>query len=256
MTKYSEKDLISVIMPSLNSEKFISDAIISVINQSYSNWELIIVDAQSSDETKDIVSKFSFKDKRIRFINNRNDKGPAHARANGIRASNGNFVAFLDADDLWHEKKLEKQLSFMKRNNYSFSYSLFENISEEGESLRVSKSCIHYDFNKTLRTRGIGCLTVMLERKLLSSDVIKLDSKKHGEDYLWWLSIMKKNINAYGLMEVLAKYRNLKYGLSSKRLNHYKSLWDSYRNVLGLNIFKTSISFFLLGISKLKTKFI
>ena len=73
MTKYSEKDLISVIMPSLNSEKFISDAIISVINQSYSNWELIIVDAQSSDETKDIVSKFSFKDKRIRFINNRND---------------------------------------------------------------------------------------------------------------------------------------------------------------------------------------
>ena len=102
----------------------------------------IIVDAQSSDETKDIVSKFSFKDKRIRFINNRNDKGPAHARANGIRASNGNFVAFLDADDLWHEKKLEKQLSFMKRNNYSFSYTLFENISEEGESLRVSKSCI------------------------------------------------------------------------------------------------------------------
>lgn len=244
---------VSVIMPTFNSEKYIADAILSVINQSFKNWELLIIDAISTDKTKQIVDKFVRSDNRIKLLINLDDRGPAHARATGIRQADGRFIAFLDADDLWFPSKLEKQLNFMTANSFRFSYTLFNRISETGKDIKTAYSYPWYDYYRSLRTRGIGCLTVMVERDLLTEDIIRLNDKKHGEDYLWWLSIIKKGVDAYGLMEVHAKYRKIEGSLSSQKLSHLKSIWSIYRSELGLSFLQTFFCFLSLMNFKLIT---
>ena len=243
MNKRGTSPEVSVIMPTFNSEKYIANAISSVINQKFKNWELLIIDAESTDKTNKIVENFVKSDPRVRLVINFDDRGPAHARATGIRLAAGQFVAFLDADDLWFPSKLEKQLDFMKKNSFRFSYTLYSHISESGKDIRTAYSYPWYDYQKSLRTRGIGCLTVMVDRNLFTEDIIRLNEKKHGEDYLWWLSIMKKGVRAYGLMEVHAKYRKIEGSLSSQRLSHLKSIWSIYRSELGLSFLHTCFCF-------------
>jgi len=228
---------VSVIMPSFNSEKHIKEAIKSILNQSFIDFELIVVDGGSTDNTVKIIQDLSKKDKRIVYIDNIDDQGPAHARYIGIKKSKGEYIAFLDADDFWLNSKLEKQTDFMKLKEISFCYTSYRSINESGKIL----SCLipmykKYDFTQALGRRGIGTLTVIVKRSLLTDDVIGHYGKSHGEEYLWWLLILKQGVRAKHLNIDSARYRNTDDSLSTHRYNHQLTVWHSYRNEVGLSL--------------------
>ena len=232
--------IVSIIMPSFNSEKYIEDAIQSVLNQSFISFELLIIDGGSTDKTVNIIQKFTKIDNRIIYINNIDDQGPAHARCIGIKKSKGTYIAFIDADDLWLDDKLNHQIDFMKTNSVPFCYTKYRLINKSGRRV----SCLipmysSYSFSQALGRRGIGTLTVIIEKTLLTNDVIDCYGKFHGEEYLWWLLILKKGVVAKLFNIDSARYRKTGTSLSSHRFLHQKTVWHTYRNEIGLNLFST-----------------
>ena len=159
-------NLVSIITPCYNSDFFLEETILSVISQTYNNWELILVDDFSSDNTRDIIRKYSNQDIRIRYVFLQKNTGVSNARNQGILNANGRYLAFLDSDDLWMPEKLELQLSFMKKKNYIFSYTAYSLISQEGKNMsKIINAVNNLDYASYLKNTVIGCLTVMLDRK-------------------------------------------------------------------------------------------
>ena len=240
-------DLVSIISPSYNCERFIGKTIDSVLAQTYENWELIIVDDCSTDNTDAVVAKYN--DKRIKYLKNEKNSGAAVSRNKALREAKGRWVAFLDSDDLWLPEKLEKQIHFMESNGYHFSYTNYEEIDEDGHKLGVKVTG-----PKVISETGMfnycwpGCLTVMYDRKKIG--LIQIEDIKKNNDYAMWLKICKKT-RCYLLDEVLAEYRRGRRGSISthgyKELIkwHYRlfrfaekenpilSLANTIRNILG-----------------------
>lgn len=201
-------DLVSIIMPSYNTARFIKDSIDSVLNQTYRNWELIIIDDCSTDESISIIKNIN--DKRIILLENQENSGAAVSRNYGLRKANGKYIAFLDSDDLWLPEKLENQIRFMESNNYVFTYTCYEQISEENRELGIYCSGPKIITRKKMfRFCYPGCLTVVYDRTAVG-DLQIADIKKNN-DYAMWLSICK-NHNCYLLNENLAKYRKGRTG--------------------------------------------
>lgn len=198
------RELVSIIMPSYNTGRFIAETIESVLAQSYPCWELIVVDDCSTDDTDEVVAKY-LADKRIRYIKNDTNSGAAVTRNRALREAKGRWVAFLDSDDLWEPKKLEKQLAFMQENGYSFSYTNYIEVDEQGVSNGKSVSG-----PKRISKRGMynycwmGCLTVMYDAAVVGP--IQIADIKKNNDYALWLKVCKA-ADCYLLDEVLAKYR-------------------------------------------------
>jgi len=188
--------LVSIITPSYNSSKFINDCVNSVFSQTYKNWEMIIVDDCSEDNSKEIISELSTKDKRINPIFLEKNVGAAEARNIAIRQSKGKYVAFLDSDDLWNPKKLEKQLYFMNKNEIVFSYTNYQLMSENGEDLSnfiLAPEKMTYD--SYLKNTIIGCLTVIIDRE--KSGEFEMPNICSSHDMALWLLIMKRGFSAY-----------------------------------------------------------
>jgi len=236
-------------MPAFNSCRHIEEAVYSVLNQSYSNLELLIVDGGSTDGTVELIKNIASVDNRAIYINNVDDDGPAHARQVGIQACKGDYVAFLDADDFWLPEKIEKQLSFMLTNEVDFSYSVYRSIDGEGGHLSCPVLMRNkYNLREALIYRGIGILTVMVKRALLTDAVIS-SRTPFAEDYLWWLLILKEGHVAYLLNIDTARYRKSKNSRSNNRFDHQLSLWRIYRGALQINFSKAFIyySYYLLN---------
>lgn len=203
-----KEELVSIIMPSYNTGKFIGETINSVIDQTYINWELIIVDDCSSDNTDEIVK--NIKDSRIVYLKNEKNMGAAVSRNRALREAKGKWIAFLDSDDLWKENKLEKQIKFMKDNNYYFTYTNYIEIDENGNQngkkitgpKRITKTGM---FNYCWP----GCLTVMYNAEKVG--LIQIEDIKKNNDYAMWLKVCKK-VNCYLLDEYLAQYRKGRSG--------------------------------------------
>ena len=211
-------DLVSIIMPSYNTGKYIKKSIESVLSQTYNNWELIIVDDCSNDDTDNIVA--SFNDERIRFFKNSGNKGAAFSRNIALRLAKGEYIAFLDSDDLWHRDKLKKQILFMKTNNYYFSYTCYEKINEEGNNVGVL--CTGPKIitkRKMFRYCYPGCLTVMFKND--KHIELQIENIKKNNDYAMWLKLCKL-YNCYLLDENLAKYRIRTQSISHDKL--YKKI--------------------------------
>ncbi len=215
------QDLVSIIMPSYNTEKYILDSIRSVQGQTYTNWELLIVDDCSSDNTLEVVRKYveETKETRIRLLSNEKNSGAAISRNYALREARGRWVAFLDSDDLWLSEKLEKQIGFMEVNQYGFSYTEYTEIDEDSNELGVVVSG-----PKCITKRGMynycwpGCLTVMYDASVVGG--IQIADIKKNNDYAMWLKVCKK-ADCYLLGEVLARYRRRAGSIS----NHgYKKL--------------------------------
>jgi glycosyltransferase involved in cell wall biosynthesis len=224
---------VSIVMPSFNSSRYIQESIQSVLNQTYTKWELIVVDGGSTDETISIVESLSGLDNRIRLIKNINDCGPAHARAVGIKSSKADYIAFLDADDLWLPQKLSLQTDFMCKNNYHFSYTSYRKMDAAGRlATCVLSTYLSFNFITGLSRRGIGSPTVMIDRSLFNEDILGAIGKSHGEETLWWLLILQKGVRAHCLPKPLALYRDTPYSLSKKVLLNQSTVWHSYRNEL------------------------
>ena len=233
-------DLVSVIMPSYNTGKYIGKSIESVINQTYSNWELIIVDDCSDDDTEEVVSVF--KDERIKYFKNAFNSGAAISRNRALREAKGRWIAFLDSDDIWKPTKLEKQLDFMQCNNYFFSYSNYEELDESGKHTGIKVTG-----PKKITKAGMynycwpGCLTVMYDAKYIG--LIQIANIMKNNDYAVWLKVCKK-ADCYLLDECLAEYRRGRNGsISTNSIKtmigwHYKLYreaedYDIIRSVLG-----------------------
>lgn len=210
-------ELVSIIMPSYNTGKFIKETIMSVINQTYKNWELLIVDDCSNDTTDEVVK--SIKDSRIKYLKNEVNSGAAISRNKALKEAKGRWIAFLDSDDLWEKQKLEKQIEFMQKNSYYFSYTNYIEIDEDsnlnGRKVTGPKKITK---NGMFNYCWPGCLTVMYDAEKIG--VIQIEDIKKNNDYAMWLKVCKQ-ADCYLLNEYLAKYRKRAGSIS----NHsYKSL--------------------------------
>ena len=244
-----EKNLVSIVTPLYNSEKYIAETIESVLYQTYQNWEMLIIDDCSTDSGANIVKKYLI-DKRIKYFKLEKNSGAAICRNKGIEVSNGEFIAFLDSDDLWKKEKLEKQVNFMKKNNYSISFTEYEEIDENSDKLGIliksPKKPVTY--RKYLLTNPIGCLTGMYSVKKLGKVYMPL--MRNREDTGFWLNILKKDV-AYSLNENLADYRIRKNSLSFNKYKLIKFHWNLYRRVEKLSIIESFFYIFSTIITKI-----
>lgn len=227
-------ELVSIIMPSYNTAPYIAETIGSVLKQTYQNWELIIVDDCSSDNTDQIVKPF-FSDTRIKYIKNEKNSGAAVSRNKALREAKGKWIAFLDSDDLWMSEKLEKQISFMEKNDYHFSYTKYAEVDAEG-----NRNGITVTGPRRITKTGFfnycwpGCLTVMYDRDVVG--LIQIADIKKNNDYAMWLKVCRK-ADCYLLNEELALYRRGRVGsISTHSIKtmigwHYKL----YREAEGQN---------------------
>lgn len=220
------KDLVSVIMPSYNTAKFIGESIKSVLSQTYTNLELIIVDDCSTDNTDETVKPF-LADKRVKYLKNENNSGAALTRNRALREANGEWIAFLDSDDLWRPEKLEKQIAFMKSGGYKFSYHDYEKIDENSDPLNIYVSGPKVVTKRKMYRYGYpGCLTFMYSAEEFG--LVQIKDIKKNNDYAILLILCKK-ANCYKMSDNLAKYRIRKKSISHDKLRKkLKSHYDLF----------------------------
>ncbi|EEI50021.1 glycosyltransferase family 2 protein [Proteus mirabilis] len=225
--------LVSIIMPCFNSEKYISEAIESVLKQTYSNFELIIIDDNSTDSTLKIIN--SFRDNRITIISFDENQGAGVARNKGIEVANGRFIAFLDSDDLWSKNKLEAQIKFMLDNNYHLTYSYYQCFDKNGIS-NIKTPPLSISYNKLLYCNIIGCLTAIYDSYIIGKQYMPLIRKR--QDMGLWLKILKQYGDAYCLPYVLASYRT-DSGMTKNKFNAALYQWKFYKHELKFNLIKS-----------------
>ncbi|PGT97398.1 glycosyltransferase family 2 protein [Bacillus cereus] len=233
------RDLISIITPTYNCGEFIAETIESVIKQTYQDWEMIIVDDCSTDNTKEIVEKYAMVDNRIKYYLLEENSGAAVSRTRAMELATGKYIAFLDSDDLWTEDKLEHQLSFMKKNGYAFTCTAYEQINENGISLgKIIKTKVKTDYNGVLLSCPIGNSTVMYDVGKLGKFAVP-NIRKRNDDALW-LQILKKEKYIYGMSDVLMKYRVRTNSISSNKVTLVKYHWKLYREIEHLSIIRSA----------------
>jgi len=248
------KDLVSIITPSFNSAKFIKECIDSVLSQTYKNWEMIIVDDVSSDNSNEIIEEYIKKDNRIRLIKLEKNSGPAVTRNRAIKEAQGRYIAFLDADDIWMSQKLEKQLQFMKDNNITFSYTEYVKINDDSKVIsEVIERPKKVNYKKMLNSNYIPCLTAIYDTQILGK--VYMPNILKRQDYGLWLKILKKVDYAYALNESLAKYRIHSSSISSNKIVAAIYVWKLFREVERLNIFQATyyfINYMIISFIKFK----
>lgn len=250
---FSANDLVSVIMPSFNSSATIEESINSVQRQTYKNWELLITDDCSTDETIDIIKRKASEDPRIVLFINDQNSGAGVSRNNSIAKSKGRYIAFLDSDDLWDEKKLAEQVNFMKEKNVALSYTAYQKIDTQGEAGKIITPPEKVNYHELLKSNVIGCLTAMYDRSVLGT--VYMPTIRKRQDMATWLNILKNIDYAWCLNSVLAYYREGHASLSSNKVKILRSQWSFYREYLEFNLFKSSYYFvFYIGRALLKHK--
>lgn len=232
---------VSIVMPVFNSDKYLSEAIESILQQTFSDWELIIVDDHSTDSSVSIIKKYAQIDSRITPVYLSNNMGAAAARNTGIAYRRGRYLAFLDSDDIWLKHKLEIQLTFMEKNNYAFSYTSYDLISQSGKQMNIEVSVpLRLSYNDALTKTAISTITVCLDMKQITN--ISMPPLKGAEDTGTWLSLLKNIDYAYGIDIILASYRQVPTSLSHSPYERITRNWKLYRQIEGFSIVK---SFFL-----------
>lgn len=245
--------LVSVIMPCYNMASYVSDSIKSVIAQTYPHWELLIVDDASTDETVNIIKSYAQADSRIKFAIKKQNSGISDTRNLCIQMAQGQFLAFLDADDIWHPEKLEKQLSFMMAKNIGFTYSTYDWIDEDGKVMNKFINTIgNLDYKTYLRNTIIGCSTVMVN-KTITGDVI-VPKFRTSEDTATWLDILRKGLLAYAIDESLVSYRIRRKSASSNKIRASIDLWKVYRQHEKFPFFKAIYYFSCYAFNAVKKR--
>tara|TARA_Y100001958_G_C21143639_1_gene481638 strand:+ start:64 stop:804 length:741 start_codon:yes stop_codon:yes gene_type:complete len=244
-------DLVSVIIPYYKKRDFISGTIESVLKQTYKNFEILIIYDDSSDTDYSFIKEIKKKDSRIAIIRNINKLGAGVSRNLGISKSKGNYIAFLDADDTWHIDKLEKQINFMKKHNYSATHTSYSIVNENKDVIgkRIARDFLKID--DLLKSCDIGTSTVVLQKNLLNKD-IEFASLATKEDFVLWLRLLKKNIKIYALNENLALWTKSKYSLSSSTPQKLIDGFKVYNKYMKFNFVKSIYYLICLSINFLK----
>jgi teichuronic acid biosynthesis glycosyltransferase TuaG len=232
-----KQPLVSIITPAYNASQYIEETISSVLKQTFRNWEMIIVDDCSTDNTREKTKALGAEDERIRLICLEENGGAAVARNRGLQLARGRYIAFLDSDDCWKPQKLEKQLSFMKENDYAFTFTAYELMTQEGEFLNKQVwAPDELSYSDLLKNTIIGCLTVMIDRE--KTGPFQMLNIRTRQDLATWLAILKQGHSAYGLNELLAEYRTGNPSISKNKWKALKMNWFVYRKVEKLNVLK------------------
>lgn len=248
------KYLISIITPSYNSSKFIGNTIQSIQSQTYHNWELIIIDDCSIDHSCEVIRQYADQDHRIKLILLEKNSGAAVARNTGIENAKGRFIAFLDSDDTWHPQKLEKQIDFMLKNDYAFTYTQYHQVNEVGDRVGELYFPMRINYRKLLKTCVIGCLTAMYDTHKLGKVYFPLIRKR--QDFALWLKILKKVDYAYCVPEDLASYTVRADSISANKFKAAQYNWTLYRDIEKLSILSSTYYFLNYAIRGiLRTKF-
>ena len=244
MKKDNDGELVSIVVPVYNAEAFLKDTIESAMKQTYTNWELILVNDCSSDDSVNIIKKYEKKDSRIKLINNKENSKAAITRNNGIKAAKGRYICFLDADDLWDKDKLKKQVSFIKKHDCAFSFTGYEFADENGKpnGKRVFVP-EKINYKQALKNTTIWTSTVMFDMNKLSKEDIYMPNVARGQDTATWWKVLKKVDYAYGLNEILSYYRRSEGTLSSNKFVALKRTWHLYRKIEGLGFFSSCYNF-------------
>ena len=245
--------LVSIVVPVFNAEKYLAKTIKSVLGQTYQNWELILVNDQSKDASTEAAKPF-LKDKRIHWVDLAKNSGAAKARNKGIDLANGDFIAFLDADDLWMKSKLADQLKFMLDKDCAFSFTSYEFADAEGHP-NGKKAIVpaSLTYKQALKNTTIFTSTVMLSLTKLSKKDIKMPSVPSEDTATWW-QILKKIPCAYGLPKVLSYYRRSGGTLSSNKLEAIRRIWNLYRKVENLNPLQSAYNFCFYAVNAVRRR--
>lgn len=239
-----EKEKISIITPVYNCEKLIEKTIECVLNQTYKNWEWLLVDDCSPDDSAIIIKKYAKNDNRIKYFKLSENSGAAVARNKALAESTGRFVAYLDADDLWKNDKLEKQVKFMLENQYSFTCTDYEKITETGNSLnKIIKIPKKVDYNLFLRNTIIQTVGVMVDTKLTGKELLKMPNIRRRQDAATWCQLLKNGHDCYECPENLSYYRVVTNSLSSNKFKAIKMNWYWYRKIEKLSLWKACYCF-------------
>lgn len=225
-------------MPAYNCGDFIGITFDSVINQSYKNWEVIVVDDCSTDNTAEVVQEYIKKENRIKYHRLEKNSGAALARNKAINLATGKYMAFLDSDDVWFPEKLAKQIGFMEENDYGFTCTSYTKIGEQGEYLnRTIVAQPKRDYDGVLKTCP-GNSTVIYNAEKLGK--FKIPDIKKRNDYVMWLQVIKKEKYLYGIEEPLGSHRIRTEGISSNKKSLVGYHWKVYREIENLSLLKSS----------------
>lgn len=236
--------IISVIIPCYNGAAYIAECIESVLSQTLKDWEMFVIDDCSTDDSAEIIKQYVNKDSRINYYcTSKRSGSPSLPRNIGIEHSNGEFIAFLDGDDVWFPNKLEEQYRFLTDNNYEFVYSNYEKMSCDGlrkhREVKVRASSTYFD---TLETCCINSSTVLISRKLIGTSRFKQIPK---EDYGFWLEILRKGVVAYNIGSIYALYRMTPSSRSSNKFSMIKQQWFILRDIERVNMIPALYFMFL-----------
>lgn len=239
--------IVSIIMPCHNGAKYLPFAIESVISQTFTNWELLIIDDDSNDTSIEVIEKYCAKDKRIKLILNKNSSGlPATPRNIGINNATGRYIAFLDCDDMWCSSKLENQIALINDDKVAVVYSFYKKMNSKGEfKNKIVKSPVQVNYGQLLKGDCIGNLTGIYD----TFKVGKVFQKEiHAEDYLMWLEILKKGFIAKNTNTVEAYYRILPDSTSANKIKSAVWNWNIYRKELKLSLVSSIYHFSIYSI--------
>ena len=243
--KKEKKIKIDIILPNFNSSDYIRETIKSIIDQTFKNWKLIIVDDCSDKKTRTILKKFS-KNKRIKIYWLKKNKGAGYCRNYALKKSKSPYLAFIDSDDIWKKDKLETQLRFMENNNYLFTYTNYETF---GKKIKFISPAKEYDFNKFVNDTSICTSTMIIKRNILKNT--EFINSEICEDYFFKCKILKI-CNAYCLDDFLTKYRIRNNSLQSSSLKNFYWIWKINREHNKFNFLKNFISLFFISINSLR----
>jgi len=230
------EQIINIIVPNFNKGKYIERCILSIINQTFKNWHLILVDDASIDNSINILKKFST-NKKITLIYLKKNKGPSFCRNLGLRKSSSKYIAFLDSDDFWGLNKLEEQVSFMESRNFDMTYTDYLTIKEENEDKIIKKTSISNNFNyiSFLKDNSINTSTLIIKKNIIGN--IKFKKTNLLEDYIFKCEILKKGVIAHKLDKVLATYRVTPSNRSSNMFYNFLNLFFLNKKFNNLNFF-------------------
>ena len=248
MKKNSKMQLASIIMPYYKKRLFIKKTIKSVLNQSFKNFELIIIYDDENKKDLELLKLIKRKDKRIKLIINKYNTGAGESRNRGIKISKGDYICFIDADDKWKKKKLEKQIQFMEKNNYMASHTSFEMINQKNQIFAFRQARSFKNYKELIKSCDIGLSTVILKKSILKKN-IRFPKLKTKEDFVFWLKILKKGNIIHALDENLTTWTKTDNSLSSFAFQKLKDSYKLYNHYLKFNFFKSLYYTFVLSIN-------
>ena len=247
-------DLVSVIIPYYKKRNFVKDTIVSVINQSYDYFEILIIYDDTNLNDFEFLKEISKLDNRIKIINNKKRLGAGPSRNKGIEQSKGKYIAFIDADDVWAPDKLKDQISFMKKNDHQISHTSYFIVNEKKKIIGQRKARDLLSINEVLKSCDIGLSTVIIEKEVIKKTNTKFPQLVTKEDFVFWLTLLKKNYKFYAYDSNLTNWTDSKNSLSSSTIQKLLDGFKVYNYYMNFNIIKSLYYLICLSLNYLKKK--